>query len=38
MPTLDAEDKRYFITALIVPFIIWWIFTGRKKFGTKGMR
>lgn len=37
LPSLDSDDKRFFIAAIVVPLILWWVFTGRKKYGTKGM-
>lgn len=38
MRWLDGEDKKFFIASIGVPILIWWIFTGRKKYGVKGMR
>ena len=35
---LDTEDKKFFLASILVPLIIWWYFTGRKKYGMKGMR
>lgn len=37
MPTLDTDDKRFFLAAIITPIALWWVFTGRKKYGVKGM-
>jgi hypothetical protein len=34
---LDNEDKAYFAGAVLAPIIVWWFYTGRKKYGTKGM-
>jgi hypothetical protein len=38
LPSLDRNDKQFFIAAILVPIIMWWVFTGRQKYGTKGMR
>lgn len=35
---LDTEDKKFFLASILVPLVIWWYFTGRKKYGMKGMR
>lgn len=35
---LDSDDKKFFIASVLVPLILWWVFTGRKKYGMKGMR
>lgn len=34
---LDDTDKRFFIATIIVPVIVWWILTGRRRYGVKGM-
>lgn len=34
---LDSSDKQFFIASIVVPIILWWLFTGRKKYGVKGM-
>lgn len=34
---LDQDDKRFFAASVIIPIAVWWYFTGRKKYGTKGM-
>lgn len=36
--SLDNSDKQFFIASILVPLIIWWVFTGRKKYSAKGMR
>lgn len=36
LPTLDASDKQFIIASLVVPVVLWWFFTGRKKYGVKG--
>lgn len=35
--SLDNSDKQFFLASILVPLIIWWIFTGRRKYSTKGM-
>lgn len=34
---MDTSDKQFFMAAVIAPVIAWWVFIGRKKYGTKGM-
>lgn len=38
MIKFDGEDKKFFIASIMVPLVIWWTFTGRKKYSAKGMR
>lgn len=38
MYSLDKNDKQFFVAAIITPIVLWWIFTGRRKYGMKGMR
>jgi hypothetical protein len=35
--SLDNSDKQFFIASILIPILLWWIFTGRKKYSTKGM-
>jgi hypothetical protein len=35
---LDNGDKAFFVGSLIAPIMVWWYFTGRKKYGTKGLK
>lgn len=35
---MDTNDKQWLISAIIAPIIVWWLFQGRKKYGTKGMK
>lgn len=37
MIKLDAQDKQFFIATILVPLVLWWIFTGRRKYSVKGM-
>jgi hypothetical protein len=34
---LDAQDRRFFFASILVPILVWWILTGRKKYSVKGM-
>jgi hypothetical protein len=34
---IDTEDKVFLLGALVAPALVWWLFTGRKKYTTKGM-
>lgn len=35
---MDYDDKRFFITTVLLPIAAWWYFIGRKRYGTKGMK
>jgi hypothetical protein len=35
---MDDSDKKFFVASIVVPIIIWWIMTGRKRYGVKGMK
>lgn len=35
---LDKQDKQFFVGAILAPLITWWLFIGRQKYGTKGMK
>jgi hypothetical protein len=35
---IDTADKQFFIASILIPLCIWWFFTGRKKYSTKGMK
>ncbi len=34
----DARDKQFFIATILTPILLWWVFTGRRKYSAKGMR
>lgn len=34
---LDRHDTQFLMLTVGVPIIIWWMMTGRKKYGSKGM-
>lgn len=34
---LDKSDRQWLVASIIVPIVLWWLFTGRKKYSTKGM-
>jgi hypothetical protein len=34
----DNDDKKFFLASILIPLAVWWYFTGRKKYGTKGMK
>jgi hypothetical protein len=36
--SLDNQDKQFFIASIAIPILLWWVFTGRKKYSAKGMR
>jgi hypothetical protein len=38
MIQLDRNDKQFFVGAIIAPLIVWWLFVGRQKYSTKGMK
>jgi hypothetical protein len=35
--SLDNDDARFFIS-MLVGLLLWWVFIGRKRYSTKGMR
>jgi hypothetical protein len=35
---MESDDKRFFVASIVIPIGVWWYFTGRKKYGTKGMK
>lgn len=35
---MDSSDKQFMVASVAVPIIIWWVFTGRKKYGVRGMK
>jgi hypothetical protein len=35
---LDKNDRYFFLTSIIVPVILWWVFFGRAKYSLKGQR
>jgi len=35
---LDRHDTQFVLLTIGTPLIIWWLMTGRKKYGTKGMK
>jgi len=34
---MDNSDKQFFVASIVLQLLIWWFFTGRKKYGAKGM-
>jgi hypothetical protein len=36
--SMDSGDKQFMVGAIIGPILVWWFFTGRKRYGTKGMK
>jgi len=35
---MDASDKHLLIGSVLAPLVFWWLFIGRKKYSTKGMK
>lgn len=35
---MENSDKQFFVASVIAPVIVWWIFTGRKRYATGGMK
>jgi hypothetical protein len=35
---METSDKQFFFASVIAPVIIWWVFTGSKRYGTGGMK
>jgi hypothetical protein len=35
---MDKGDKQFFVNAIIIPMVVWWIWIGRKKYSAKGMK
>lgn len=35
--SVDSDDKRFFLS-MILGLLLWWVFIGRKKYSTRGMR
>jgi len=35
---LQNGDKAFIVGTVITPIVVWWYFTGRKKYGTKGLK
>ncbi len=35
---IDRSDKQFFVASILVPLVIWWVFTGRRKYAAKGMK
>lgn len=36
--SLDKSDKQFMVATIIAPVVVWWYFSGRRKYGTKGMK
>jgi hypothetical protein len=34
---LQPEDKKFFVASIVIPIVLWWIFTGSKRYSAKGM-
>ena len=35
---MDRSDKYLLISSVFAPLLFWWIYVGRHKYSTKGMR
>lgn len=35
---MQDDDKKFFIASIMIPIIVWWYFTGRKRYSVKGMK
>lgn len=35
---IDKGDRAFIVGSIIAPIVVWWIYQGRQKYGTKGMR
>lgn len=35
---MDNSDKQWLIGAIVAPIAAWWIFKGRQKYGSKGLK
>jgi hypothetical protein len=35
---MERADKQFFAATIVAPLIVWWFFTGRNRYGTKGMK
>ncbi len=33
---LDQHHRQFMIASIAIPLILWWFFTGRKKYSLKG--
>lgn len=38
LPSLDNDDRYWLLASVVTPFVIWWYFIGRHKYGVKGMK
>ncbi len=35
---IEKGDRAFIIGSLVAPLAIWWFYTGRHKYGTKGLK
>lgn len=35
---MQSDDKKFFIASIAIPLIVWWVFTGSKRYSVKGMK
>lgn len=35
---MQPSDKQFFVASIIAPLLVWWYFTGRKRYSVKGMK
>lgn len=35
---MQDGDKQFFLASIIIPLIVWWAYTGRKRYSAKGMK
>jgi hypothetical protein len=34
----DKEDTMFLVLSVLIPLILWWMMTGKKKYDVKGMK
>jgi hypothetical protein len=34
----DKDDSMFLILSVVVPLILWWFYTGKRKYSAKGMK
>jgi len=35
---IQDGDKQFLFASIVAPLVLWWIFTGRKRYSVKGMK
>lgn len=35
---LDRSDRYMIVSSVVAPILVWWFYTGRHKYSSKGMR